>query len=110
MMRIASGRSSLPHGPNIIAPRHNGLTWTPVRPSGRYFMVFLLPSRDGMNRWSGFGDISAEISQGNGCGLGSAPLAGVQAVDGCQLFAAELEIENIEVLCDALWARRFRYR
>ncbi len=25
-------------GPNIIAPRHSGLTWTPVRPSGRYCM------------------------------------------------------------------------
>jgi len=23
------------HGPNIMVPRHSGLTWTPVRPSGR---------------------------------------------------------------------------
>src|SRR3954469_12889911 len=36
MMRMESARSSLPHGPNIIAPRHKGLTCTPVRPSGRY--------------------------------------------------------------------------
>src|SRR5579863_2999646 len=38
MTRIASARSSLPHGPNIIAPRHSGLTDTPVRPSNRYSM------------------------------------------------------------------------
>src|SRR5580698_9165116 len=40
MTRMASARSSLPHGPNIIAPRHSGLTDTPVRPSNRYSMSY----------------------------------------------------------------------
>ena len=35
MTLMASARSSLPHGPNIIVPRHSGLTATPVRPSSR---------------------------------------------------------------------------
>src|SRR3954454_12614628 len=35
MIRIESLWSVLPHAPNIIAPRHSGLTWTPVRPSER---------------------------------------------------------------------------
>src|SRR4051812_43282663 len=38
MIRIESARSSLPQGPNIIAPRHRELTCTPVRPSGRNCM------------------------------------------------------------------------
>src|SRR5664279_6504238 len=41
-MRMESAWSALPHGPNIIVPRQSGLTWTPVRPSGRYCMTFLL--------------------------------------------------------------------
>src|SRR3954447_16687739 len=32
MMRIDSSWSRLPHSPNIIAPRQNGVTLTPVRP------------------------------------------------------------------------------
>ena len=31
MIRTDSSRSGLPHEPNIIAPRHSGLTDTPVR-------------------------------------------------------------------------------
>src|SRR4051812_41060395 len=59
MMRMESARSSLPQGPNIMAPRHRGLTWTPVRPSGRYCMAVpffvsggerLLGGRDGAHR------------------------------------------------------------
>src|SRR4051812_6519288 len=59
MIRMESARSSLPHGPNIMAPRHRGLTWTPVRPSGRYCMAVpffvsggerLLGGRDGGHR------------------------------------------------------------
>src|SRR3954471_2567246 len=38
MIRIESLWSVLPHAPNIIAPRHSGLTWTPVRPSERISM------------------------------------------------------------------------
>src|SRR3954447_1148457 len=36
MIRIESSWSGLPHAPNIIAPRHRGLTWTPVLPRLRY--------------------------------------------------------------------------
>src|SRR5579884_613234 len=36
MIRIESSWSGLPHAPNIIAPRQSGLTWRPVRPSGRW--------------------------------------------------------------------------
>ena len=35
MIRTESAWSVLPHEPNIIAPRHSGLTETPVRPSRR---------------------------------------------------------------------------
>src|SRR4051812_42401664 len=35
MMRIDSSWSVLPQAPNIIAPRHSGVTLTPVRPSVR---------------------------------------------------------------------------
>ncbi len=35
MMRIESSWSVFPHAPNIIAPRHSGLTLTPVLPSLR---------------------------------------------------------------------------
>src|SRR3954449_461056 len=38
MMRTDSSWSGLPQAPNIIAPRHSGLTWTPVRPRGRCSM------------------------------------------------------------------------
>src|SRR4051812_37894419 len=42
MMRIESLWSVLPQAPNIIAPRHSGLTCTPVRPSGRSSMAATL--------------------------------------------------------------------
>src|SRR4051794_32282632 len=42
MMRIESSWSVLPQAPNIIAPRQSGLTWTPVRPSGRSSMAATL--------------------------------------------------------------------
>ena len=34
---MPSSWSGLPQAPNIIAPRQSGETWTPVRPSGRWF-------------------------------------------------------------------------
>src|SRR6188768_746463 len=34
-----SSWSGLPQPPNIIAPSQSSLTWTPVRPSVRYFIV-----------------------------------------------------------------------
>src|SRR3954454_10265652 len=39
MIRIESSWSGLPQAPNIIAPRHSGLTWMPVRPSVRCSMA-----------------------------------------------------------------------
>src|SRR3954465_294101 len=42
MMRIESSWSVLPQAPNIIAPRQSGLTFTPVRPSGRSSMAATL--------------------------------------------------------------------
>src|SRR6478735_11656467 len=36
MIRIDSSWSRSPHAPNIIAPRHSGLTLTPVLPRLRY--------------------------------------------------------------------------
>src|SRR6516225_5372938 len=43
MMRMLSSWSWFPHLPNIIAPRHKGLTLTPVVPSLRTFIGALLP-------------------------------------------------------------------
>src|SRR3954471_4222045 len=45
MIRIESSWSVLPQAPNIIAPRHSGLTWTPVRPSARLSMAATLRGR-----------------------------------------------------------------
>ena len=39
MIRIESDSSALPHGPNIIVPKHSGLTETPVRPRILFCMV-----------------------------------------------------------------------
>ncbi len=39
MIRIESAWSGLPIFPNIIVPRHSGLTLTPVVPRVRIFMV-----------------------------------------------------------------------
>ena len=38
MILTESSWSGLPHAPNIMAPRHSGLTLTPVRPSVRWFI------------------------------------------------------------------------
>src|SRR5262245_58520745 len=38
MIRMLSSWSVFPHSPNIMAPRHNVLTDTPVRPRKRYSM------------------------------------------------------------------------
>src|SRR5215213_4676932 len=43
MMRTDSSCSGLPHAPNIIAPRQNLLTDTPVRPSGRCSIAVTCP-------------------------------------------------------------------
>src|SRR3954471_5809793 len=88
MIRTESARSSLPQGPNIIAPRHRGLTCTPVGPSGRYCTA------------SGLGDVAAEGLAGDLRRLRAAADTGVEGVDGGQLVAGELEVEDVEVLRD----------
>src|SRR3954471_18650002 len=45
MIRIESSWSVLPQAPNIMAPRHSGLTCTPVRPSERSSMRGTLRGR-----------------------------------------------------------------
>ncbi len=47
MMRTESSWSGLPHSPNIMAPRHSGLTLTPVRPSARIFTMQSYPKAQG---------------------------------------------------------------
>src|SRR2546426_6692414 len=47
MIRIESSWSVLPQAPNIIAPRHRGLTLTPVVPSVRCSTGRRLPGRRG---------------------------------------------------------------
>src|SRR6476660_151098 len=105
MMRVLSARSSLPQGPNIIAPRHKGLTCTPVRPRGRYsmlvsFTLFRL-------RGSGFGDDHGEALLAGFVRIGSVAHAGVEGVDGGELLRAELEVEDVEVFGDACRVGRF---
>src|SRR3954453_7855163 len=54
-------------------------------------------------RWaaSGFRDLPAEGLEGDCVGLGPAPTAGVQAVDRGHLVGGQLEVEHVDVLCDA---------
>src|ERR1700754_3690237 len=44
MIRIESSWSWLPQAPNIMAPRHSGLTWTPVLPRLRYSIPRTYPA------------------------------------------------------------------
>src|ERR1700748_513033 len=44
-IRTHSSWSFSPQAPNIMAPRHKGLTCTPVRPSNRWFMYRTVPHR-----------------------------------------------------------------
>src|SRR3954449_515604 len=94
MMRVESSRSSLPQGPNIIVPRHSGLTRTPVRPSGRYSMR------------SGLRDGTTEGFHRDLLGLGAAAKVGVEGIDARELVAAQLEVEHVEVLGDTCGLHR----
>jgi len=51
---------------------------------------------------SGFGDFAAEGFEGDVVGLGAAALVGVQGVDLGQLVVGQLEVEDVEVLGDAV--------
>src|SRR4051812_19769598 len=90
MMRIESSWSGLPQAPNIIVPRQSGETWTPVRPSGRYSIVLRLRDRH------------ADRLERHRLGLGAAAPAGVQRVDRGELVAGQLEVEDVDVLGDAV--------
>ena len=58
-----------------------------------------LSSKDGA---SVLGDRSAEVFEGDRFGFGAASLAGVEVVDGGDLFGGQVEVEDVEVFCDAL--------
>src|SRR6478735_3584599 len=92
MMRVASAVSLLPQGPNIIAPRHRGLTCTPVRPSGRYSMFFSP---------LGFGDGHGEPLRAGHVRVRTAADAGIQGVNGSQVRGGQLKAEHVEVFGDA---------
>src|SRR4051794_6635297 len=106
MMRMESARSSLPQGPNIIAPRQSGLTWTPVRPSGRNCME---KSSGVVGLRSGLEAVAAELpghcrvavveEQGS---------SGVHGGDPAHLVVGELEAEDVDVLGHALGAHGLR--
>src|SRR6185312_8170529 len=51
---------------------------------------------------SGLRDVAAEGLERDGLGLGAAALAGVQAIDGDDLVGGQLEVEDVDVLGDAL--------
>src|SRR3954470_12676016 len=44
MIRVDLSWSGSPHAPNIMAPRHSGLTWTPVLPRERYSIPGTYPA------------------------------------------------------------------
>src|SRR3954462_12632113 len=90
MMRIESSWSVLPQAPNIIVPRQSFETWTPVRPSGRYSIAL------------GLRDRPAEGLERDRVGLRTAAAAGVERVDGGELVAGQLEVEDVDVLGDAV--------
>src|SRR5918995_1017123 len=63
MIRIDSSWSGLPQAPNIIAPRQNLLTETPVRPSGRCSMVPSCPNPTAGYRPAAAANPSAHFSE-----------------------------------------------
>src|SRR3954452_8180799 len=96
MMRIDSPWSGSPQAPNIIVPRQSFETWTPVRPSGRYSIAL------------GLRDRPAEGLERDRVGLRAAAAAGVERVDGGELVAGQLEVEDVDVLGDAVRLGRLR--
>src|SRR5437763_948914 len=76
--------------PNIIVPRQSFETWTPVRPSGRYSIAL------------GLRDRHAESLERDRVGLRAAAAAGVQRVDRGELVVGQLEVEDADVLGDAV--------
>src|SRR5580658_982095 len=80
MMRIDSSWSWVPHAPNIIAPRHRGLTLMPVRPRVRYSMVVSLVRTVRSSSPSGAAESTGTARPGSGAetgaGVGGGPQEG----------------------------------
>src|SRR6201996_9698410 len=57
---------------------------------------------------SGLRDLAAEALQGDGFWFGSAALAGVEPVDGGDFLRGQLEVEDVEVLGEAVRLGRLR--
>src|SRR3954470_22530092 len=66
MIRIDSSWSVSPQAPNIIAPRHSGLTWTPVRPNVRCSMSGKLLRQDHRDLDLAVGDVPVGPQQAGG--------------------------------------------
>src|SRR3954468_18985963 len=93
MIRPESARSSLPHGPNIIAPRHSGLTRTPVRPRVRCSMIKFPSSGRSAEA------VAAEPRGHSGIAVVEEQAgAGVELADADHLVGSEVEVEDLEVL------------
>src|SRR5215207_3016321 len=106
MMRTESSWSVLPQAPNIIVPRQSFETWTPVRPSGRYSTEMLLFAVAGLGVVDDLGvGLGAEL-----LGVRAAADALVERVDRCDLLGGQREVEDVEVLGDAVRLDRLRDR
>src|SRR5215218_6966547 len=106
MMRIESSWSGLPQAPNIIVPRQSFETWTPVRPSGRYSTEMLLFAVAGLGVVDDLGvGLGAELL---GVRAAADPL--VERVARRDLLGGQREVEDIEVLGDAVRLDRLRDR
>src|SRR3954453_10807269 len=81
MIRMLSSWSGVPQAPNIIAPSVSGLTWTPVVPSRRYWLM-RPPRGGGWTGWPGGGARSA-------CGAGWAFVPVGLAQRGAGVLGAE---------------------
>src|SRR4051794_13657948 len=57
---------------------------------------------------SGLGDVAAERLEGDVLRLWSTPLVGVEGVDGDELVVGQVEVEDVEVLRDAVRLGRLR--
>src|SRR3954449_5081926 len=86
MIRIDSSWSLFPQSPNIMAPRHSGLTNMPVRPRFRCSIVPRLlraappPPGPALSAPGGGGDGRGELAGGDGLD-GGARVAGGDRVD-----------------------------
>src|SRR4051812_6478256 len=93
MMRTESSWSVLPQAPNIIVPRQSFETWTPVRPSVRYSTATsCLGVVDDLRV-----RLRAEL-----LGVWAAADTLVERVDRRDLLGREREVEDVEVLADAV--------